>query len=69
MFDMIGARLFLIRPRRPDINPIENLFHLVKRLNRDALEQKRIQKSFQFSDRVKETFQWHFLITIESVDK
>ena len=26
----IGAKLFSIPPRSPDLNPIENVFHLVK---------------------------------------
>ena len=39
IFD-IGARMFSIPSRSPDINPIENFFHLVKKqLNRDALKQ------------------------------
>ena len=38
IFD-VGGRMFSIPHRSPDINPIENVFHLVKKkLNRDALE-------------------------------
>ena len=33
-----GATLFEISPRSPDLNPIENLFHIVKKkLDRQAL--------------------------------
>ena len=35
----IGARKFTIPPRSPDLNPIENMFHLVKeKLMEDAIE-------------------------------
>ena len=56
IFDIV-AQMFSIPPRSPDINPIENLLHLVKKqLNRDALEQNITPGSYrQFSDRVKET--------------
>ena len=71
----IGARMFSIPPRSPDINPIENFFHLVKKqLNRDALEQNIMQESYrQFSDHVKETI-LNFPVAIidnmiESMDK
>jgi len=34
----IKAKVFSIPPRSPDLNPMENLFHLVrKQLNRDAI--------------------------------
>ena len=37
--DEVGAELFPISPRSPDINPIENFFHLVRRkLTKDAIE-------------------------------
>ena len=74
IFD-IGARMFSILPRSPDIDPIENFFNLVKKqLNRDALEQNITQESYrQFSDRVKETI-LNFPVAaidniIESMDK
>ena len=49
--------MFSIPPRSPEINPIENFFHLVKKqLNRDALEQNITPQNYwQFSDIVKET--------------
>ena len=53
----MGARKFSIPPRSPDMNPIENIFHLVKRkLNSDAIENNITQEGFkEFSDRVKKT--------------
>ena len=53
----IGARKFSIPPRSPDINPIEIIFHQVKRkLNSDALEKHREHENFEnFSKRVKKT--------------
>ena len=71
----IGARKFSIPPRSPDINPIENIFHLIKsKLNSDAIEKNIEQESFKkFSERVKETME-NFPTdiidrTIESIDK
>lgn len=71
----IGARKFSIPPRSPDLNPIENVFHLVKRkLNADAIERNILQENFNsFSERVKKTIE-NFPIdiidkTIESMDK
>ena len=47
IFD-IGARMLSIPPRSPDINPIENFFHLMKKqLNKDALEQNITQESYR----------------------
>ena len=44
----IGARMFSIAARSPDINPIENFFHQVKKLlNRDALEQNKTQETYR----------------------
>ena len=70
IFD-IGARVFSITPRSPDINPIENLFHLVKKqLNRDALEQNITQKSYrQFFGRVKEAILNFPVATIDNIIK
>lgn len=71
----VGARKFSIPPRSPDINPIENIFHQVKRkLNSDAIENNIVQENFKtFSDRVKTTmekFSTHIIDkTIESMDK
>ena len=71
----IGAHCFSIPPRSPDINPIENFFHLIqKQLNRDAIQNKITRQSFrQFSDRIKETMMTYpketIDKTIESMDR
>ena len=55
--DSIGCRLFKIPPRSPDLNPIENIFHLIgKQLKKDALKNNLQRESYaQFCDRVKRT--------------
>ena len=65
----IGARIFPIPPRSPDINPIENFFHLVKtKLNKDALEQNITKESYQeFSNCVKETILNFPAATIDNI--
>ena len=52
-----GAQLLAIPPRSPDINPIENVFHLIGQdLSWQAVEQNITQESFEsFSARVKKT--------------
>ena len=56
-FDRIGAHLFCIPARSPDINPIENLFHLVgRKLKQQALVKKITSETYEeFSLRVKNT--------------
>ena len=56
-FDKIGAAVFLIPARSPDLNPIENLFHIISRkLSEDALDQDIQKETFsEFSDRVRQT--------------
>ena len=53
----IRAKLLSIPARSPDLNPIENLFHLVKnQLNNDAIVQNIKKENFQeFSARVQST--------------
>lgn len=53
----VGARLLPIPPRTPDINPIENIFKLVKaRLAKDVLDNNITWESFEdFSERVRKT--------------
>lgn len=53
--DNVGCRLFNIPPRSPDLNPIENIFHLVgKKIRKDALQLDIKYESYQqFSERVK----------------
>ena len=55
----IGASKFSIPPRSPDLNPIENIFHIVKnRLSEDALEQGiSFENWAQFTTRVKQTIE------------
>ena len=64
----IGAELFNIPAKSPDLNPIENVFHLVRRkLAKQALAQNITKESYaQFSERVKDT-----LLTFDShiIDK
>ena len=70
----MGAHKFSIPPRSPDMNPIENIFHLVKRrLNSDAIENNIHEGFKEFSDRVKKTmtnFPTNIIDnTIDSMDK
>ena len=52
-----GATLFAIPPRSPDLNPIENLFHIVKnQLDKEALTKAiHLETWQQFSARVHKT--------------
>ena len=44
----LGCRMFAIPPRSPDINPIENIFHLVRRqLQDDALKKQNNERDFR----------------------
>lgn len=56
-FKEVGAILFKIPARSPDLNPIENFFNVVsKRLMQDALDKQIKKETFEeFSNRVKET--------------
>ena len=51
----IRAELFTIPPRSPDLNPIENIFNIVKReLKRQAIRNDITYETYeQFSERVK----------------
>lgn len=51
------AKLVSIPPRSPDINPIENIFHLVRKSLREQAILKNINKETygEFSARVIET--------------
>ena len=54
----IRAKLLSIPPRSPDINPIENLLHLIKRqlVDNDAIARNMTKKTFEeFAARVKHT--------------
>ena len=57
-FEVIGAKMFSIPPRSPDLNTIENIFHLVKRnLKKQASEKKITYESVeQYAQRIENTF-------------
>ena len=57
--DRVGAKTFIIPPRSPDINPIENVFHQDKRkLGSDAIEQNIEHETFdEFSRKIDRTFE------------
>lgn len=56
-FEKIGARVFRIPPRSPDMNPIENVFNVAKeQLHQQALDREIIHEDFDsFCERVKRT--------------
>jgi len=56
-YDRVNAKVFRIPPRSPDLNPIENFFHLVtNKLKEDALQQNITHETkLQFSERVIRT--------------
>ena len=53
--DLVGCKLFKIPPRSPDLNPIENIFHLIgKKLKTDALTNDLQHESYsEFCKRVQ----------------
>ena len=55
--DEVGCRMFGIPARSPDLNPIENIFHLVrKNIQKDALTKEIKKETFsEFSKRVQKT--------------
>ena len=54
-FSNMGIKCFAIPPRSPDLNPIENFFHLVNlELHEQAIKAKIVHETFeQFSTRVR----------------
>ena len=47
-WDKIGTQKFSILERSPDLNPMENIFHIVKmKLHQDALEMKIQREDFE----------------------
>ena len=52
--NQIECELHQIPARSPDLNPIENVFHLIKKkLEKDAIDKKIRKESFnEFKDRV-----------------
>ncbi len=67
----VGAFMFSIPPRSPDLNPIENLFHLIsKKLENDALHLQIQSENFeQFSKRVRDTMMNYPKTTIDNIIK
>ena len=67
--ELVGAKLLAIPPRSPDLNPIENVFHLIKKLvDRDALDKHITFESFEeFSKRVKSTFNYMSKDVIDNI--
>lgn len=55
----LGCEMFAIPARSPVLNPIENLFHMVRRqLKEDAPQEEIKQETYsEFCTRVKETIQ------------
>lgn len=53
----IKAKIFTIPPRSPDLNPIENFFHQVKKKLRDEALKKKIEHETprKFAERIKST--------------
>ena len=64
----IGGRTFSIPPRSPDLNPIENLFHLVrKELQKDARSNQITKESkVEFAARVSEKLA---SFSVDKIDK
>ena len=59
VYDEIGALVFCIPPRSPDLNPIENVFHLVNmEIRKDTIKRNITEETFpSFSQRVKRLIQ------------
>ena len=57
MIDAIPCQLFKIPARSPDLNPIDNVFHLVgNQLRKDAIEKNISKETFeQFCWRIKKS--------------
>ena len=55
--DSIGCRVPKIHAQSPDLNPFENIFHLLgKKLQKDVLEKKIVKVTFgEFCNRIKQT--------------
>ena len=66
--DSIGAEIFSIPPRSPDMNPTRNVFNITKEtLHAYALSKSITKKNFEeYSKRVKETMH---SIPLETVNK
>lgn len=64
-----GASLLSIPPRSSHINPIENLFHLVRReLDRQAISKNKVYETYnKFATRVINTFTSFPTQTIDNI--
>ena len=71
--DKLGAKVFKIPARSPDLNPIENFFNIgTMKLNSDAIEKQITEESIdEFSARVTQTMKSFNEIDkkIDSMDK
>ena len=67
-WDKIGSQKILIPACSPDLNPVENIFHIAKKkLHQDALEMKIERKDFEeFSAQVKRTLE---SVPVDVVDR
>ena len=65
----LGVLVFKIPARSPDLNPIENMFHLVgRRLSEEAIQRNITQETFkEFSARVKTTLENFPIKTINRI--
>ena len=64
----IGGKKFAIPPRSPDLNPIENIFHLVRRqLRYEAMETPILRETLEeFTERTTRTIR---MIPLETINK
>ena len=67
-WDKVGAQKFSIPGRSPDLHPIKNVFHIIKKkLHQDALEMKIEREDLEeFSARVKTTLE---SVPVDVVDR
>lgn len=68
-YTRVGARVLKIPSRSPDLNPIENFFHLAKKyIKRQAIERNITRESYRdFCDRVKGSLLRFSTATIDNI--
>ena len=56
-WESLGCEMFSIPARSPDLNPIENIFHLIRnKLKEDAIEKEIVRENYdEFSKRITTT--------------
>jgi transposase len=64
--ESVKAKLFAIPPRSPDLNPIENVFHLANNAQTKDARTIEYETRDEFVDRIKRTL---FSIPRETIDK